>query len=429
MISWQAVAGAASYDVYYNTSNTLPSIAQQSGISGTSTTITGLTNGNVYYVWVKAQNVIGSSDLSPAASGKPLGIPVAPTVTPRDAQLTVSWTAVAGADSYDVYYDTSTTQPSAAQQSDITDTSTTITGLNNGTTYNVWIKAKNAYGTSNFSPMASGSPVGPPPAPGTPTVTAGNGQLAVSWQAVTGASTYEVWLGTTDNAAEATKYGADVSGTSTSITGHSNGTTYYVWVKAKNSAGTSGFSPQASGTPLAPPLNIRAVSQSVESILVTWDEAAGGVSYKVYRSNTGGSDYTPLGSSSTSPYTDSGLSAGTYYYKVSTVKGGDESALSAAVSATTQIGTSIVITLASQNDVDISDQSVVIPRGQSPGFQVAGSYTSYQWYLNGSAISGATAASYTLNTASMKLGVYKLSIMVSTNAGEKLAGSCRVRVE
>jgi formylglycine-generating enzyme required for sulfatase activity len=92
-----------------------------------------------------------------------------------------------------------------------------------------------------------------PPAPAAPVVTAGDGQLVASWTAVEGATAYEVWTGTADDSASATKYSADVTGVSATISGLTNGTTYYVWVKAKNSGGTSGFSPSVSGTPVAPP--------------------------------------------------------------------------------------------------------------------------------------------------------------------------------
>ena len=89
-----------------------------------------------------------------------------------------------------------------------------------------------------------------PSAPATaPTITAGSGQLTVSWRAVEGATVYEVWTGTANNSNTAAKWGSDVSGLSAVITGLTNGTTYYVWVKAKNNVGTSGFSPVASGTP------------------------------------------------------------------------------------------------------------------------------------------------------------------------------------
>jgi fibronectin type 3 domain-containing protein len=265
-----------------------------------------------------------------------------------------------------------------------------------------------------------------------PTVTSGNTQLMVSWTAVNGAIAYEVWIGTVNNSAAATKYGGDISGLSATINGLNNGTTYYVWIKTKNSEGTSGFSLGGSGIPLAPPGNLQALTQSADSIRISWDASIDGVSYNVYRLDTSGGQYSPINTSSitSTSYTDTGLAEGTtYYYKISTVKGSSESALSStAVSATTQIGTSSTITLVVQNDVAIT-KSASIPRGQSRIFQVTGSYTSYQWYLNGSAISVTAAASYTLNTASMKMGVYELTVIVSTDAGAKLSGSCRVSVE
>jgi hypothetical protein len=87
-----------------------------------------------------------------------------------------------------------------------------------------------------------------PAAPSTPTVSPGDTQLTVTWTAVEGATAYEVYYGTSSDSGSASKYGTDVtSGTSTTITGLTNGTTYYLWVRAKNSTGTSGFSPQGSG--------------------------------------------------------------------------------------------------------------------------------------------------------------------------------------
>jgi formylglycine-generating enzyme required for sulfatase activity len=83
-------------------------------------------------------------------------------------------------------------------------------------------------------------------------VAAGDGQLVVSWDAAEGATAYEVWYWTTNDSAVANKYGSDVAGLTATISGLTNGTTYYVWVKAKNSAGTSGFSPSVSGIPYVP---------------------------------------------------------------------------------------------------------------------------------------------------------------------------------
>jgi hypothetical protein len=192
------------------------------------------------------------------------------------------------------------------------------------------------------------------------------------------------------------------------------------------------FHIKVTGTLVAPPSGLSVSSLTSDSVTLSWNVVAGATGYFIYRSTSSDGTYTKITSSAVTglSYTDTGRTASTkYYYKVSSNSGVGEGAQSAYVSATTQIGTSATITLAVQNDVAISTQSVSIPRGESRIFQVMGDYTSYQWYLNGSTIIGATAASYTLNTASMKMGIYELAVMVSTSAGAKLSGSCRVIVE
>ncbi len=92
----------------------------------------------------------------------------------------------------------------------------------------------------------------PPNAPVSPTVTAATGQLTITWPMVTGATIYQVWYGTTDDLSKAIQYGGDFSGIACLITGLNNGTPYYVWVKANNSAGTISVSPSGSGTPTLP---------------------------------------------------------------------------------------------------------------------------------------------------------------------------------
>lgn len=105
-------------------------------------------------------------------------------------------------------------------------------------------------GCSDSDSNGGHHPATVPSAPGTPTVTPGDSQLTVTWAAVAGATSYEVYFNTTDNLSTAT-LAPDANNTDTTctITGLTNGTTYYVWVKAKNSAGTSEASPVASGVP------------------------------------------------------------------------------------------------------------------------------------------------------------------------------------
>ncbi|MBN1411096.1 MAG: hypothetical protein JW969_09640 [Spirochaetales bacterium] len=100
--------------------------------------------------------------------------------------------------------------------------------------------------------LASCSLLNSPPAkPGAPVIISGDSQVFVYWQPVAKADSYEVWYGTENNTEAAVKYGDDVEASNTFITGLVNGTGYYVWIKAKNTAGSSIFSDPGSGTPSA----------------------------------------------------------------------------------------------------------------------------------------------------------------------------------
>jgi len=84
---------------------------------------------------------------------------------------------------------------------------------------------------------------------------------------------------------------------------------------------------------LAVPTGVEAHPPSSGSILVFWKAAAGATSYNIYRSTTsGGEGTTPIGSTTSTSYTDTGLTGGPprlYYYKVAAVNGGTVSPQSA----------------------------------------------------------------------------------------------------
>jgi hypothetical protein len=242
--------------------------------------------------------------------------PAAPVVITSNESITLQWTAVESTTAYEVWMSTVNDSSSASKYGADVAASlfTTINGLKNGTTYYFWLKAKNNLGTSGFSSVASGTPtastVKPPDPQTAPSIIAGNGQLTVSWQAVADTSVYEVWTGTTNNAQTATKRGGDISGLSTIITGLNNGTTYYVWIKAKNNIGVSGFSPFTNGKPLGTP-GTPTVSSAYKGLLVTWTAVAGSDEYEVYY---GIDTPTTLAETTTgTTATISGLTAGTTY--------------------------------------------------------------------------------------------------------------------
>ncbi len=240
----------------------------------TSYTVTGLTPGTRYTFKLRAVN-IGSTAGSPsdAASATPPAKapakPDAPTLTPGNTQLTVSWTepATNGAaiTDYDVRYKLSTASDSAWAEWNDTDTSTTIgatiTGLDNGTRYDVQVRATNSVGDSDWSDATSAIPApAVPTKPGAPTLTPGNTQLTVSWTepATNGATItdYDVrYRPVTDPASAWTEWNdTDTSTTiGATITGLDNGTRYDVQVRATNSAGDSDWSDATRATPAAVP--------------------------------------------------------------------------------------------------------------------------------------------------------------------------------
>jgi hypothetical protein len=96
----------------------------------------------------------------------------------------------------------------------------------------------------------------PPAAPTGLTATAGNLQVALTWNASTGAASYNVKRATT--AGGTYTQVATTAITSDADTGLTNGATYYYVVSAVNSAGESGNSVQASATPVGPSTSVQA---------------------------------------------------------------------------------------------------------------------------------------------------------------------------
>jgi len=326
-ISWQAVEGALSYEVWTGvTSNSANAEKYGADVSGTAVTLTGLSNGTVYYIWLKAKNNIGTSGFSPIASGissassEPPQAPAnAPVVTAGNRWLTLSWEAVEGANAYELWVGTTINPTTASKRGDdVSALSATIIGLTNDTTYYVWIKAKNSMGTSGFSPIASGTPsmfAVAPQAPAAPVIVVGNEQITVNWTAVEGARAYEIWMGTSNNSASAEKDGVDVDEStsfSRTISGLSNGTTYYVWLKAKNNVGTSGFSPAASGKPIGNAATPTLTAGNGQ-LSVTWTAIAGAEQYEVFYGTGVNPPQTASRTVTVASATITGLTNGTTY--------------------------------------------------------------------------------------------------------------------
>jgi len=307
ILNWTAVAGADEYEVFQSTTNIMPGSATQT-VSTTNATRSGLTNGTIYYFWVRAKNMNGNGGTNAVVSGIPMSTPGNLTVSAANQQITLNWTAVPGAISYQVFYSTSTTIPSSPSVSDITATNRAITGLTNGTTYYFWVKAVNANGVSGASSVASGKPIGNM---GAVTVTLGaSGQLILNWTAVAGADEYEVFQSTTNTMPGSTTQTVTTNTvTRSSLT---NGTTYYFWVSAKNVNGNGAANTVVSGIPIGTPQAPTLIS-GFKQLRVSWASVPGASEYEVYYGTT--STPTTLATTITGTTTIiTGLTNGTTYY-------------------------------------------------------------------------------------------------------------------
>ena len=243
-LKWNAVSGAAKYEVYRARSKDGDYI-KYSTVTGTSyTNISYIEDGNTYYYKVRALKSDGTAGAwSSIVSVTYKQTLPAPTVTGgNDAQgrPTLKWNAVTGAAKYEVYRARSK-DGDYIKYSTVTGTSYTNTSyIESGNTYYYKVRALKSDGTAGaWSSVVS---ITYKQTLSAPSVTGGNdaqGRPTLTWKAVTGAAKYEVYRARSLNG-DYIKY-STVTGTSYTNTSYiENGNTYYYKVRALGSDGTAG---------------------------------------------------------------------------------------------------------------------------------------------------------------------------------------------
>jgi lysophospholipase L1-like esterase/fibronectin type 3 domain-containing protein len=295
-LSWTASSGATSYNVKRSTVSGGPYTTLATGITATTYTNTGLTNGTVYYYVVSAVNTAGESANSNQASATP----VLTTINAFNQIEAESYSTMSGIQSeacsdtgggsdvgytdsndyivfnnidfgsgptgLDVRIASAATFTGTAEFRLASITGTLIGTVSFGTTggWQTWvtktISVSGASGIKNlYIVFQGGNGIGnvnwfkfktlsPPPAPTNLTATAGNAQVTLNWTASSGATSYTIRRSSTAGGPYS-DIATGVTTTSYTNTALTNGTTYYFVVAAVGAAGTSGNSNQASATP------------------------------------------------------------------------------------------------------------------------------------------------------------------------------------
>ena len=289
--------------------------------------------------------------------------------------MTLSWTAPASdggshVSGYNVFEGTTADLSGSAPVTNVTGTAVTLAGLINGTRYYFRVAAVNRVGGGPASSEVSAVPLTVPGAPTGLTATPGNSRVTLSWAAPPSGgaaiSDYLIFDGTRPGGENRTPVnGSLVTATSYTVTGLTNGTTYYFRVIAVNAAGKGPLSAEApatllrilptspppststSGTPTSStptsgttaPIGLTATPGNTQ-VHLSWTAPglAGGsaISYKVYlASRPGVQESAAIGTTKSTDATVAGLSNGTtYYFMVAAVNAaGNEGLLSAEVAA------------------------------------------------------------------------------------------------
>ena len=227
-------------------------VSARNGSAGAANTGSG-GGGASYSGWIQGSN--GGSGLIIVKFAKPSTTPSAPTsltATAGDGQATISFTAGSdgGSAITNYKYSTDGTNYTVLSPTDAT-TPITISGLTNGTSYTIYLKAVNTNGDSAASSSVTVTPSATPSAPTSLSATAGDGQATISFTAGSdGGSAITNYKYSTDGTNYSVLSPTDSSSPIT-IPGLTNGTNYSIYLKAVNSSGDSSASSSVSVTPVA----------------------------------------------------------------------------------------------------------------------------------------------------------------------------------
>ena len=316
-LKWSAVTGAEKYWIYRSTDGV--NFKYYDSTTGTSYTNCIAASGTEYYYKVKAAAVVNGKDVaSDFSNTKSLfTTPAAPSVsiTTSKGKPKLTWKAVKGADKYYIYRSTDGKNFKYYNETD--EAGYTNYSTNIGTTYYYKVRAvKTIDGNDHKSDFSAVRSIQCRPAAVNLSISRSYGKPKLTWDAVADADKY--WIYRSIDGKNFKCYDTTTK-TSYINSGAAFNTIYCYKVKAvkvvngRNVVSGSG-SAKSVITALAKPSV--SITTSDGKPYISWDAVDGATGYYVFRS-TDGKNYSVLGYTTRTNYTNTASNAGTtYYYKV-----------------------------------------------------------------------------------------------------------------
>ncbi len=325
-VSWSSVPGRTRYEVWRSDNGGAYTLLGTT--TSTSYSSTGLTPFHTYSYYIRVYRTVSGQKIyaaanSPAASAKPVlgSVTNVKAAMASASSVKLTWSSVSGASGYEVR------RWDAASGKYVVVASTTRTyythsDLVPNVSYTYEVAAYRTVGSARVYSTAC-TPVSATPYFGAVTnvkaAMASASSVKLTWSSVSGASGYEVrrWDAATG------KYVVVASTTRTYYT-HTSlppNVSYTYQVAAYRTVGSarvySAACTPVSATPtLGGVTNPKAARSSSTKIKLTWNAVSGRTGYEIFRSATPDGTFVSVGTTTSTSYTNSGLTTGTPYYYI-----------------------------------------------------------------------------------------------------------------
>ncbi len=331
-LNWTAIADANGYNIYRAASSGGAfALIGTSNVEGYVDNNTG--SGLAYYYKVSAivGTVEGPAGNETAGWGKqPAPVQVTGVSASQGTfydKVTVSWSSVSGAASYDVYRSSSAGSRGSVISTDLTVLVYDDTVATGGNHYFYTVVAKNATGNSPDSAQAEGW--GKLPATiNSLTATQGTviNAVQLGWSPVQDAISYKIYRSTVPGGTLALLSSSVTTDYTDATTGFGAAYYYKVTALVGTVEGQAGNEATGWGKQPAPP-QVSGVSASqgtfYDKVTVSWSSATGALTYDVYRSSTVGTKGNVIAADQTgNSYDDGTATGGSHYFYTIVAKNG-----------------------------------------------------------------------------------------------------------